>query len=39
MEEARLSNLTLLSDERDIDIDKNKVVGRFAAMKERRVDF
>lgn len=37
MDEARLSNLTLLSVERDIDIDKEKVVGKFAAMKERRV--
>ena len=37
MEEARMSNLTLLCVERDIHIDKDKVVGRFATMKERRM--
>ncbi|KAK7126225.1 hypothetical protein R3I93_021571 [Phoxinus phoxinus] len=37
MDEAKLSNLTLLCVERDIHIDKDKVVGRFATMKERRM--
>ncbi|CAM4735560.1 unnamed protein product [Leuciscus chuanchicus] len=37
MDEARLSNLTLLFVEPDIHIDKDKVVGRFATMKERRM--
>ncbi|XP_034549984.1 52 kDa repressor of the inhibitor of the protein kinase-like [Notolabrus celidotus] len=39
MDEARLSNLTLLCVERDINIDKDRVVGRFATMKERRMAF
>ncbi|CAJ0947396.1 unnamed protein product, partial [Ranitomeya imitator] len=37
MNEARLSNLTLLSIERDIELDKDKVVGRFAHLRERRM--
>ena len=37
MVEARLSNLTLLCVEWDIHIDKDKVLGRFSTMKERRV--
>ncbi|KAK6305021.1 hypothetical protein J4Q44_G00238010 [Coregonus suidteri] len=39
MNDPRLSKLTLLCTERDIDIDKDKVVGRFANMKERRMTF
>jgi len=37
IDEARPSNLTLLCVERDIHIDKAKLVGRFATMKERRM--
>ncbi|XP_069823176.1 zinc finger MYM-type protein 1-like [Dendropsophus ebraccatus] len=37
MHEARLSNLTLLSIERDIEIDKDKVVGRFSKVKQRKM--
>ncbi len=37
MDGARLSNLTLLSIERDISMDKNKVAERFVRMKERRM--
>ncbi|KAJ8348815.1 hypothetical protein SKAU_G00274040 [Synaphobranchus kaupii] len=37
MKEGRLSNLTLLSIEKDIVIDKDKVAERFARMKERRM--
>ncbi|XP_028428229.1 uncharacterized protein LOC114551258 [Perca flavescens] len=37
MDEARLSHLTLLCVEREIHINKDKVVGRFATMKERRM--
>lgn len=39
MKESRLSNLTLLSIERDVVIDKDKVADRFAQMRERRMDF
>ena len=38
MNEARLSNLTLLSIERDIEIDREKVIDRFAQMKDRRME-
>uniref|UniRef100_A0A667Y992 TTF-type domain-containing protein n=1 Tax=Myripristis murdjan TaxID=586833 RepID=A0A667Y992_9TELE len=37
MKEARLSNLALLSIEKDIAIDKEKVADRFARMKERKM--
>ena len=37
MHEARLSHLTLLSIERDIAIDKKKVVESFQRMNERRI--
>lgn len=39
MNEDRLSILNLLSIERDIDIHKDKVVGRFVNMKKRRMTF
>ena len=39
MDEAKLSNLTLLRVERDRNTDKDKVFGRFATMKERRMTF
>ena len=39
MDDARLSNVILLSVEWDINTDKDKVVGRFATMKERRMKF
>ena len=39
VDEAKLSNLTLLRVERDINTDKDKVFGRFATMKERRMTF
>lgn len=37
MNEVRLSNLTLLCIERDMDIDRDKVIGRFANMKDRKM--
>ena len=39
VDEAKLSNLTLLCVEWGINTDKDKVVGRFATMKERRMKF
>lgn len=39
MDEARLSHLTLLCLERDIPIDKDKVINRFAQMKQRKIKF
>lgn len=39
MDEARLPHFTFLCVEQDINIDKDKVVGRFAAIKERRMHF
>ena len=37
MGEERLSNLALLCIERDIEIDINKVIARFANDKNRQV--
>lgn len=39
MDEARLSHFTFLCMEQDINIDKDKVLGRFAAINERRMHF
>ncbi len=39
MDAVRLSSLTLMCVEKDINTDKDKVVGRFATMKEWRRKF